>query len=167
MRKIDLYQDLELASIDLFRFEAEHAERLKRFQDLTRNDLSVAGATDQDWLIMRKFYEQTMNLFEMAARFRKKKIIEPEVYGSWVIWYYDTLLHWAFREQWADLRQNYTPELRAVFSGFVTEFDPKESDDARKRRFFKHVAEITKCRVVGRWLHDLEEEERPRPRRAA
>jgi hypothetical protein len=157
VQKIELYHRLETGSIELFKFEAANAARLKPLQELTR-DPGFEPPSADDAFIKRKFYEQTMNLFEMAARFRKKKIIEPEVYGSWVIWYYDTLLHWAFREEWPDLRQNYTAELRAVFDRPVAEFDASEDEAARKRRFVRHVADVTRCRFITRLLDTLERE---------
>jgi hypothetical protein len=155
VQKVELYHRLETGSIELFKFEAAHGAILAPFVALTR---TTANPGEDAQRIKRKFYEQTMNLFEMAARFRNKNIIEPEVYGSWVIWYYDTLCQWAFREEWPDLRQNYTPEPRAIFDRFVMEFDETENDSVRKRRFFQHVAEITSCPVIARWLDVLDEE---------
>jgi hypothetical protein len=156
VQKIELYHRLESASIELFKFEAAHGAILAPFLELKRN---AGAAPSEDALrVKRKFYEQTMNLFEMAARFRKKNIIEPEVYGSWVIWYYDTLCQWSFRDEWPDLRQNYTPEPRAIFDRFVMEFDESEDDAKRKRRFFNHVAEVTSCPIIRRWLDVLDDE---------
>lgn len=157
VQKIELYHRLETGSIELFKFEAAHGAILAPFLEPTRNPAAPAPSED-DIRIKRKFYEQTMNLFEMAARFRKKNIIEPEVYGSWVIWYCDTLNQWGFRDEWPDLRQNYTSEPRAIFDRFVAEYDAAEDDAVRKRRFFKHVADLTSCPVIRRWLDDLEEE---------
>lgn len=159
VQKVELYHRLETGSIELFKFEAAHGAILAPFLELTRDPAAPPPSADAE-RIKRKFYEQTMNLFEMAARFRKKNIIEPEVYGSWVIWYYDTLCQWGFREEWPDLRQNYTREARAIFDPFVLAFDPAEDDAVRKRRFFKHLADTTSCRVINRWLDDLDAEAR-------
>lgn len=158
VQKVELYHRLETGSIELFKFEAANVARLKPYQDLTRNAATAQKLDDEDAFISRKFYEQTMNLFEMAARFRKKNIIEPEIYGSWVIWYYDTLLQWGFREEWPDLRQNYTEEIRAVFDKPVSEFNATESDVLRKRRFFKHVGDLINCDKVRKLLDTLERE---------
>lgn len=198
IQKIDLYRGLEVGSIELFKFEADHADILEKFQDVElderkfdekyaaiqagfgsmrdflahhyqRLELYKADLADdrlkaqfelyeQERLISRKFYEQTLNLFEMATRFRKRKIIEPMVFGSWVIWFYDTLIQWGFRDHWPDLRQNYTPELRAVFNKFIAEFDPAEDPNVRKRRFFDHVAQLTRCDIIRSWLKDLDKE---------
>lgn len=157
VQKVELYHRLETGSIELFKFEAAHGAVLAPFMDLAPSVSAPAPSAD-DVRIKRKFYEQTMNLFEMAARFRKKNIIEPEVYGSWVAWYYDTIRQWGFRAEWPDLRQNYTREARAIFDRFVAEFDAAEEDTARKRRFFNHVADATSCPVIRRWLDDLEGE---------
>lgn len=205
VQKVELYQALETASIELFKFEAEHAETLEKFQDVRPDERKFAddpateagpgkerfsalqarfgsiaafasqfprldpstlsgaearqfAAYEQERMIARKFHEQTLNLFEMATRFRNKRIIEPVVFGSWVIWFYDTLVQWGFRDLWPDLRQNYTPDLRAVFNKFIAEFDPEEDDAARKQRFFKHVAEATHCPIIRDWLRQLDDE---------
>jgi len=138
---------------------------IDHYGDLERSGLDDALKPEflrfeQEYRVVQKYYEQTMNLFEMAARFRRKRIIEPEVYGSWVIWFHDTLNEWAFRALWPELKQNYTPELRHVFNGPVRTFDPNEDDTKRKRHFFQHVAQITGCRVIGDWLRRLEAEEK-------
>lgn len=198
VQKIDLYQGLETSSIELFKFEAAHADILEKFQDVElderkfedkfaalqqqygsmrqflahhyerletdRGELPNGPVKEQfelyeqQRLIGRKFYEQTLNLFEMATRFRNKEIIEPLVFGSWVIWFYDTLVQWGFRNHWPDLRQNYTPDMRAIFNKFIAEFDPEEDEHERKRRFFNHVADLTRCPVIRTWLKKLDDE---------
>jgi hypothetical protein len=144
------YMKLELASNDLFRFEADNAEVLVPFDELAKPPGVIDPKADR---FARSFYFMTLNLFEISIRLRKDKTIAPEVFGSWVAWYYDTLTSWYFREEWPDLRRNYTKEIRAAFDPFVTGFDPAEDEDARRKRFFAHVGKVLKCRIIEEWLN--------------
>jgi hypothetical protein len=125
-RKIQIYQTLEIESNTIFRFEAEHKYILPQFKEhlapiglFERTDILDNDGTkvtrDEMQLIARKYYEVTCNLFEVAARMRDKGFADPEVFGSWVAWYFDTVCEWGFRAAWAGLRDNYTPELRGMF----------------------------------------------------
>ena len=71
----------ELASIDLFRFEAtlwNHPPGLGRPVILRGRRNTRRGLN---------YVCQILNLFEMAIRLRKEVSFSPEVFGSWVIWY--------------------------------------------------------------------------------
>jgi hypothetical protein len=84
----------------------------------------------------------------MAARFHRKRFFEDEVFGSWVMWYYEMLRSWYFRETWMEIRPNYTSEMRLVFDKAVEDFDPRTDEDVRRKQFFAHVANVL------RWRHD-------------
>lgn len=123
--------------------------------------------------VVRKLYEKTMNLFEVSARFRRQEIFEPEVFGSWVIWYFETCKEWAFRWWWPDLRLNYVAEIRNIFDIPVAtfEFEQDEHGDEHDDRtseatrqdagedwqhhFFTHVALQYDCGVVATWLAQM------------
>jgi len=121
---------------------------------------------EKEWRITRKYYEQTLNLFEMATRFRRGHIIEDVVFGSWVIWFYDTLSEWSFRVHWrGGLRENYTEDLREMFNLFVEDFDPQDNGDDRKSRYFAYVGAYIKCRVIKTWLARVSEQQRDLPER--
>src|SRR5215475_6725226 len=73
------YLRLELASNDLFRFEADNATALEPYNDLTR----PAGPDDPAAArFARSFYFMTLNLFEISVRMRRDRTIAPEVFGS-------------------------------------------------------------------------------------
>lgn len=143
------YMRLELASNDLFRFEADNAATLAPFGEPVKPQGPVDPAAAR---FARAFHFMTLNLFEISVRLRKTKTIAPEVFGSWVAWYYDTLTSWFFRDEWPDLRRNYTQEIRAAFDPFVAGFDPAEDDDARRKRFFVHVGKVMNCAIIKEWL---------------
>lgn len=186
-RRIEIYQRLEIESNSVFRFETEHRNVLPLFrthlapprllQSPMIEDLA-GGQTPRDEakLIARKYYEICCNLFEIAARLRQKDIFEAEVFGSWVAWYFDTVTEWGFRAVWADLRTNYTAQLREnVFDRWVAKLieewdrphaagtlatadadeplcvDDRTLDEARTA-FYKDVAKAFHCPVVEEWL---------------
>lgn len=143
------YLTLELASNDLFKFEGENAQALMPFQEET---LPTDAHMAQHQGLANAFYFMTLNLFEASIRFRKNKTIDKTVFGSWVIWYYDTLGSRYFRAQWSELRDNYTQELKDIFDKPVADYSTEETDRERKVQFFNHVAEILNCPIIRDWL---------------
>jgi hypothetical protein len=152
VQKQETYQRLELASNELFRFTASNAAVLAGFGSMEKD--TARDASEVDCMIADNHIFQTLNLFEMAARMRQANVFEDEVFGSWVIWYYDLLGSWYFRESWPDIRPNYTAEIRRVFDQPVRDFDPRLDDDQRRRQFFAHVARELNCPRVKSWLDE-------------
>jgi hypothetical protein len=136
---------------------------------------------EEDLRVLRKYYEITMNLFEVSARFRKENIFREDVFGSWTIWYFETCREWGFRWWWPDLRKNYVPDVRKIFDYPVEayQFEPKPGFEERLKKmdreqtlvalekrqrvlekveedFFFHVAEIYGCGVVMGWKKGLD-----------
>lgn len=114
---------------------------------------------EKEWRISRKYYEQTLNLFEMATRFRHGRIIEPVVFGSWVIWFYDTFCEWSFRVHWKKLKENYTPDLRDKFNLFVEDFDPDQDERARKQAYFTYIGDDINCPLIKNWLRQVAQQD--------
>ena len=151
VQKQQTYQRLELASNDHFRFTASKAETLVNFQDPVKEPSYNPSA--KDMMIADNHIYQTLNLFEMAARLRQANFFDDEVFGSWVIWYYETLSSWYFRIKWKkDFRHNYTNEMWLVFNEPVENFERQPDDTVRKEQFFAHVAKKLKCPQVREWL---------------
>lgn len=142
-KQVEIYQRLELESLSVFRFEAEHRSILPFYKsNLCPTDPHPRGMDREETeLTARKYYETTCNLFEIAVRLRKKynsntqpnssesdkyiivkDYIEDDVFGSWIAWFFDTACEWGFRAVWHDLRDNYAPQLRSdVFDPLVRE----------------------------------------------
>lgn len=211
LQKIEIYQRLETASATVFAYEGEHRAQLEQFRDVApkidetkqkilENYLLLEAGADPEIVIdkgasevyakleedlraVRKYYEMTMNLFEVAARFRRDGIFEPEVFGSWTIWFYETSKEWGFRWWWPDLRANYMNPVRRIFdiAVYTFQFEPEEdirsalasADREEKLRiikseakrldeieasFFQHVAAIYGCGVVEMWRRNLDED---------
>lgn len=177
----DVYQNLEIESNEIFKFEASHRDEILGFKsriaaasfvaEQARGDMD--GKAAEKYMLARKYYENTCNIFEVAARLRRADIVPHEVFGSWVAWYFDTLCEWGFRAAWGDLRDNYTSEMRSVFDDFVTrlikQWDipaaraanggeallPSDSDvEALRRDFYRHVGTYFHCKAILNWLDD-------------
>jgi hypothetical protein len=152
VQKRDTYQRLELASNEVFRFAADNAAVLARYDGMKPDPSIDFEKTVVENAIADSYIYQTLNLFEMAARFRKDKFFDDEIFGSWVIWYYAVLGSWYFRRTWEETKHNYTSEMRRVFDRPAKQFDQEPDDAKRKRNFFAHVARELNCPLVRTWL---------------
>ncbi len=186
-RKIEIYQRLEIESNRVFEFEARHPELVpllkRRLASVTeigklvvRNEYTEQMEPRQIAMIARKYYEMNCNLFEIAGRLRHKDLIDHEVFGSWVAWYFDTCTEWGFRALWADLRDNYTADLRNIFdelcgdlivdwdiphfngtfekgviSDNLPDVEPEELE-RRRRQFYQQVGTLFECDDIKSWL---------------
>lgn len=157
VEKSQAYLQLEVASSEVFKYEAEKADvlapyRLVKVSAAQRAKLKAATA---EAMTAYNLYFQTLNLMEVCTRFRRQDIIEHQVFASWVAWFYDTLDDWYFRDQWDDFRDNYTDDVRDIFDigvAIFTRNDDKGVDDARKACFYKAVAQIMDCEEIAGWL---------------
>jgi len=143
------YLSLELASLEVFKYKAAHFDALHWGETgeniLGKPELQLKEEADA-------FFYQCLNLFEAASRFRKKEVIQPEVYASWVAWFYEVLEFAYFRRQWlAEYRDNYTLDVREVFdSGVMLDWNHNDHN-ARRKVFYGKVADVLKCGVIENW----------------
>lgn len=140
----EIYQRLEFASIDLFRFE--HAN-----EDVFRAvwvDTTVAVPDSLEYLRVKQYMCQILNLFEMSVSFLKDDIISADIFASWVIWMYELSGRPAFQHAWAqDLRANYVESLRAVLDRAVVLAEQPDGLHA----FYRDVAVIVNCPLIARF----------------
>lgn len=157
VEKSAAYLQLEMNSSEVFKYEAEFAPVMaplrlpRRPKALPRGD-ALCEAREA----ARNLYFQSLNLFEVCARFRKQDVIAPEVFASWVAWFHDLLEGWHFRETWEEIRCNYTPDVRDIFDVGCAIFEADLAPDARRTAFYEAVADIMECDRIRRWLDDLE-----------
>jgi hypothetical protein len=105
----EVYQRLELSSIDLFRFEHEHVDVFRAVWF----DAETAPPGSLEYLRIKQYMCQILNLFEMATSFLEEDIITAEVFASWIVWMYELAQRPAFHTAWVeDLRPNYIKSLR-------------------------------------------------------
>jgi GNAT superfamily N-acetyltransferase len=151
----ETYQRLELASIDLFRFEADHIEAIRPIWEVS---VPIPPQGSAEHMVAMDYVCQMLNLFEMAIRLRKEKVVPPEVFGSWVIWYYNLANAPHFHTIWDQVMWDYTSDLRYIMNEGVVLAKTETQDGVRRRRFFRHVASGLKCPAIGQWLARVEAE---------
>lgn len=165
VEKSNAYLNLEVASSEVFKYEAEKDAHLRPYRTVYVDPAERARLAElPDAKIAYNLYFQTLNLFEVCARFRRQDIIEHQVFASWVAWFYDTLDDWYFREMWRDFRCNYTDDVRDIFDlgtmifarhgeeAPAGEADEEKRDATRKAAFYKAVAGQMQCTEIGDWL---------------
>lgn len=104
-----IYQQLEIESINLFRFEIEHVELARITWD---NEVTTFEELQKD---KSKAYQvlqhicQVLNLFEMAVRFKRDGIVHEDVFSSWEAWICDLCKSEIFLRYWylEGVRDNY------------------------------------------------------------
>ena len=81
------------------------------------------------------------------------EIIDREVFGSWVAWFYEVLESPYFREKWgAEYCDNYTAEIREIFDMGCAQLRWDEDDDKVMRKaFYKGVGDILDCNIIRNW----------------
>jgi len=145
----EIYQNLELASIGLFQFEANHRDLTHQLWD---GDENVDENKLNSDTVFINYISQILCLFEMALNFRKQKIMPPEVFASWVMWYYELCEAPIFRKLWGILAYNYSCDLRQIISQGICIIEKNDDHLGRKKEFFQYIAKSLNCMVVEKWL---------------
>ena len=144
-----MYQTLEFASIDLFKFEADNIDLIRA---LWEPNAAVPAANTAEREACNNYVCQFLNLFEMAVRFRKLKIVPTEVFGSWVVCMFDVCNAPSFAHAWANNRLAYIPEFRKLMDKGVELAKNEPQEDPRRQKFFEYFAWQLKCPTVSQWL---------------
>lgn len=145
-----IYQTLELQSVQLFQWECEHPQFAKMFwfaENPPRDELKRH--------LLRQYICQTLNLFEMAVRFRRQKIVAPEVFGSWVIWMWEVCRAPVFQKLWGGeggIWTNYVAEFRRIMTRGIEITREPGNEASQRKAFFKFVGELFDCEDVEHWM---------------
>ena len=146
-----IYQELELASIDLFRFEAGQLDLIR---PVWQAGVAMPAVGTAERTVVSNYVCQILNLFELATRFRLDGTMPPDVFGSWVAWFHQLIAAPGFGEIWQESRLNYLPALRAFIDEGLA-LEAGESDpDTRQRNFYAAVAKRLQCPVIEHWLDE-------------
>jgi len=108
IQKNSMYQKLEFASIEFFKWEASNRKELINISGKYPN------VSDDEELLFETYCTQALNLFELCIHNENTRMLPDKVFGSWVPWIYVFAHGPGFREMWSKLKLNYTPECRAV-----------------------------------------------------
>ncbi len=165
------YLALETSSSDVFKYTANNEVKMAPLRGEV--DAAIWSADDQveGRGILINLYYQSLNLFEVCARFRRRDMITPEVFASWIAWMVEILEDSFFRDRWLpQIRSNYTRDVRDIFDVGVEIFSDPQRADKRNELFYAAVADIMAetgvegaepngsrpCAVIEGWLEDIE-----------
>jgi len=130
IRRQEIYQRLEFASIDLFKFEIQHSKKTWRLYD---QNFNLAGMNEQAEREITNHITQLLNLFEMIIELHKNKIVDDEIFCTWLKWIFEIADLKTFQSFWEkDLRNHYTGSL-----GMLINYSHRIIDD-------KHIAKEDK-----------------------
>jgi hypothetical protein len=154
----ELYQQIELASIDLFRFEGENEELISYVWE--KKDLPPRDSAKYYCIV--EYVAQILNLFEITCRFKKQKVIEDQVFGTWVKWFFDMWFAPNFPVFWEAAQLNYTSELQGIMACgrkvrklFDESKKPyEEMEESLLKTFYTDVGTLTKNKNICMWLDD-------------
>lgn len=152
----DTYQRLELASIELFRFEAGNVNFIRAVWE---KHAPLPERDAAEYTVLTNYVCQILNLFELAVSFRRERVLPPEIFGSWVAWMDDLVNSEgkAFGEVWAEVRRNYTPDLRRIMDAGLVFRETEEDEGTRVARFYLFVSELFQCSIVRGWNSPVED----------
>lgn len=143
----EVYQRLELASIDFFRFGASNIETIRPLWETGRTAPPKGTA---EHIVYMDYVCQILNLFEMAVRFRVEGIMPPPVFASWVQWFFDVCSAPGFASIWVNARDNYILELRTILNEGVRLVSENPDDLAAAEEEFKaFLCERFKCKDLA------------------
>lgn len=146
--KGEIYQRLELASNDLFRFELENRSSCTMLWD----DNPQLLEDESIHFALVAYACQNLNLFEMAVRFRTDGTMPNEVFGSWVIWMSKLCRASNCQRLWPHLRYDYVPRLREIIDEGVRLHQHHSAEEATER-FFELLGSKFNCREIRNWLN--------------
>lgn len=140
-----IYQQLELESINLFRFEIDNVE----LAGITWNDTLSYETLQQD---TSKAYQvlqhicMVLNLFEMAVRFRRDGIAHEDVFRSWEAWIFDLCQSKMFLHFWylGELKENYIKLFQDIIDDGLRCCHGKDAVTALKQQYTDANAYIYK-----------------------
>lgn len=106
--KDQIYQQLELESNKLFRFEIEKVELARIIWDGELAYEELQNDKNKSYQVLQHIC-QILNLFEMAVRFKRSGIVHEDVFKSWEAWIFDLCKSEIFLNYWYinGVKENY------------------------------------------------------------
>ena len=153
----EIYQRLEFASIDLFRFEAAHVDMIRPIWEANA-ELPEKGTAE--YIIVLNYVCQILNLFEIAVKFRMERIMPPDIFGSWIAWFYLLISSPGdgFRLLWKDLKFDYIWELREIFVEGFAIYDRIDDPWEAEVQFYQFVGKKLECGIITGWINEETED---------
>lgn len=145
----EIYQQLELASIELFRFESGNKHLVDLIWMESKKEISSDPA---EHFILTNYVCQYLNLFEMAVRFKKEKVMPDDVFGSWITWVFDLCSAPGFKKIWMHCKYNYISDLRIVINAGIHIAEKELPEHEARVEFFHFMAEKYKSELILKWF---------------
>jgi N-acetylglutamate synthase-like GNAT family acetyltransferase len=148
--KQEIYQKLEFASIEMFRFELQNSASSWKLYD---ENHQIPSKTSKEYREMVNHVTQVLNLFEMSIEFRNKKIIENKIFASWIVWFWEMTQLKNFVILWKDIELHYMDELRFILRTGI-------ASDGNWNLFIENLNVKYKCRYIADLAHKDSAEEK-------
>ncbi len=150
----EIYQKLELASIDLFRFEARNLDLIR---PVWEEGAKMPDSGTAEFKATTNYVCQMLNLFEIAIKFRQDRILPPDVFGSWVAWFHDLLTAPGFPLFWEDQKWDYLPQLRHIMNAGLKLKEEETDPEVIESKFYQYVSHVLKCDIIKGWTEEGED----------
>ena len=106
--RCETYQRLELASIDLFRFEVEHSDIAwklynPKFDIINSLDRTVGidtAVSSKEKREILNHVTQLLNLFELGIELHDKNVFDHKIFTTWLAWIFETAEFKTFQDMW-------------------------------------------------------------------
>lgn len=162
-----IYQNLEFASVELFRFEAEHPELVRALWFDEPKPLGDHPTKEEELAryALEQYVCQMLNMFEMELRFRREGIIPPDVFASWIVWFYEICCLPTFIELWkTELKPHYILDFQNLIDKGIEVAEKEietrdvtgEPNWIRVQDFYEEVAKLVSpgkpCAQIRHWL---------------
>lgn len=150
----EIYQKLELASIDLFRFEARNLDLIR---PVWEQEAKMPESGTAEFKATTNYVCQMLNLFEIAIKFRQDRILPPDVFGSWVAWFHDLVTAPGFPLFWEDQKWDYLPQLRHIMNAGLKLIAEETDPEVIESKFYQYVSYVLKCDIIRGWTEEGED----------
>lgn len=108
--QFEIYQRLELASVELYRFEADHLDLIRPLYTGKNSPTEVAERH-----AYKNYVAQILNLFELQIELYSNSLVDQHILETWVPWFNQLGRAPGFPEVWGDgLGANYSARLQRV-----------------------------------------------------
>lgn len=113
--QFEIYQRLELASIELHRFEADHLDLIRPLYTGKNAPTDVAEKH-----AYKNYVSQILNLFELQIELYCNSLVDDQILETWLPWFNELGSAPGFRAVWEDgVAQNYSPRLQRVMNRII------------------------------------------------
>lgn len=144
--RLQSYQRLELASIELFHFEADKPEICLSLHQTTPIKFDELDSKPESQILkieLTAYITQILNLLEMAVEYRATHVLPKEIFVTWVEWIFETCCYATFQCNWeSEFKEHYSERLREVIDKGIdlAPYNMEYDRDEARNGFYRYVA---------------------------